>query len=556
MSTASPKKDVIYVDIEDDITSVIGKVKSASSSIVALVPPKRIGVLQSVVNLKLLQRAATTANKRVVLITNDQALIGLAAGVAMPVAKNLQSRPELPSVAAAQPDDEEVINGEELPVGELAKTAEKPLELTGFPTSTDSSANAAPAAATAPFAAKAAARAPRKGSKVPDFDTFRKKMFIFGGAGVLVLIFLVWAIFFAGKATVAITANTNIVNINKVLQLRPNAKLDAAQGVTPAIIKEIKKSASVDFTATGKRDIGEKATGTVRFTNSQDEASASIPAGTQVVTSSGSAFATNEAVTVAEPTYGPPSSCGPDLRCEGTATVGVTAVAPGSKYNGATGSVNGSFDGAAGALTGPTSGGTDKTVTVVSQDDVEKAKEQLKAQDSNKIKNDLKKQFEKNVVVINESFAVEPGEPTSAPAVGQEASSAKLSAATTYRLVGVARTNLRSIYNAQIKTQIAGERDQKIYESGDEASAFTEFSKTDTGYKVRAQASGQVGPNIDEKALANQLVSRRAGEIQQQIEAIQGVEDVEVRFSPFWVTKSPKSADKIIIKFVVKHDQN
>lgn len=555
MSTATPKKDVIYVDIEDDITSVIEKVKGAKATIVALVPPKRIGVLQSVVNLKLLQRAATSAKKRVVLITNDQALIGVAAGVAIPVAKNLQSRPELPSVAAAKIDDEEVINGEELPVGELAKTADEPLELTGFPVA-DTAASAAPAAATAPFAAKAAARAPRKGSAVPDFDKFRKKMFIFGGAGALLLIFLIWAIFFAGKATVAITANTNVVNINKVLQLRPAAKLDAGQGVAAAVVKEIKRSASVDFTATGKKDVGERATGTVRFTNAQDESSASIPAGTQVVTSSGLAFLTNEAVTISEPTFGPISQCGADRLCEQTASVSVTAAAPGSKYNGANGSVSGSFDGATGAFTGPTGGGTDRTVTVVSQDDVEKAKEQLKAQDSNKVKAELKKQFEATIVVINESFAVEPAEPSSTPAVGQEASTAKLTAETTYRLIGIARSDLRSIFDTSIKSQLAGEKNQKIYESGDESTSFTEFSKTDTGFKVRAQASGQVGPNIDDKMLAKQLVGRRAGEIQQHIELIQGVEDVEVKFSPFWVTKAPKDADKIVIKFVVKHDQN
>ena len=46
------KKDVIYIDIEDDITTIIEKVKEAATSIVALVPPKRVGVLQSIVNLK------------------------------------------------------------------------------------------------------------------------------------------------------------------------------------------------------------------------------------------------------------------------------------------------------------------------------------------------------------------------------------------------------------------------------------------------------------------------------------------------------------------------
>jgi len=73
---------------------------------------------------------------------------------------------------------------------------------------------------------------------------------------------------------------------------------------------------------------------------------------------------------------------------------------------------------------------------------------------------------------------------------------------------------------------------------------------------VRVQATAQIGPNIDDKALAAQLVGMRAGEIQQQIESIQGVENVDVTFSPFWVTKAPSNADKITIKFVVKHDQN
>ena len=554
MST-DPKKDVIYIDIDDDITSVIEKVKTSKTSIVALVPPKRIGVLQSAVNLKLLQRAATSVKKRVVLITNDHALSGLAAGLSLPVAKNLQSKPEIPSITAMKLDEEEVINGEELPVGELARTAEAP--------SFDSTDDAVEtidmpddAVLSAPFAAKkAAARAPKRGSKIPDFDSFRKKLFIFGGLGVLALIFLVWAIFFAGKATVAITAKTNVVSINKPLQLRPDAKLDAAQGIVPAIVKETKKAASVDFTATGKKEVGEKATGTVSFENSEGSA-ANISAGTQVVTSSGLGFVTNSAVTVPKATLTFGNECGADHLCPGTATVGITAINGGSKYNGASGSVSGSFDGASGELTGATGGGTDKTVTVVSQADIEKAKEQLQAQKADAVKKDLLKQFDDNVVVIQESFEAEPAEPTSSPALDQEATTAKLTAETTYRLVGIARSDLRGVYDTFTKSQISGEKNQKIYESGDESTTFAQFEKKDGVYNVRAQATAQVGPNIDDKALAKQLIGKRAGEIQQQIETIQGVEDVTVKFSPFWVTKAPNNADKITIKFIVQHDEN
>jgi hypothetical protein len=108
------KKDVIYVDIEDDITSIIEKVKHSSSKIVALVPPKRVTVLQSIVNLKLLQRAAHNADKRVVLITSDKPLAHLAGGLQIPVAKNLQSKPEVPVVTSLDNEADDVIDGEGL----------------------------------------------------------------------------------------------------------------------------------------------------------------------------------------------------------------------------------------------------------------------------------------------------------------------------------------------------------------------------------------------------------------------------------------------------------
>ncbi len=545
------KKDVIYVDIEDDITSVISKVKAAGAPIVALVPPKRIGILQSTVNLRLLQRAAKAGDKRIVLITNDDALSGLAAGVGIPIAKNLQSKPELAPIAALAIEDDDVINGAELPVGELADTV--PGAKTSKVAKDEDVLDTIPDF-DEPFAKKAAAIAPKKAPKVPDFDRFRKKIFLAIGGGVLLVSFLVWAIVFAPQATVSITARTNVVNIDKTLQLKPGAQLDAAQNVAPAIVKQVKKTASVDFAPTGKKEVGEKATGTLKFTNSQDEAGASIPAGTQVVTSSGLAFVTNEAASVAAPTYGPPSTCGPDLRCEGTATVSVTATTGGAKFNGATGSVNGSFDGANGTLTGATSGGTDKTVTVVAQADIDKAREQLKSQDSSAVKAELAKQFTGDSIVIQESFLVTPVEPVSTPALDQEATAAKMTAETTYSLVAVSRMDLKAIYQAYVKTQIGKDSNQKIYEAGDEATAFSQFSAGEGGaYTVKARAAAQVGPEIDDGTLAKALVGKRAGEIQQQLESIQGVENVETKFSPFWVTKAPK-AERITIKFLIKNE--
>lgn len=537
MSESNPatKKDVIYVDIEDDITAIIDKVKGAKSPIVALVPPKRIGVLQSVVNLKLLNRAAKSADKRVVLITSDNALISLAAGVAIPVAKNLQSKPEVPESVPVAADDDEVIDGDELPVGELAATA--PLAAAGAKTaSTDNKA-----AATS-FAATAAAKAPQKGSKVPDFDKFRKKLFLIIGGGVAFIVFLIWAIAIAPHATVAITANTNLVNISQTLQLKPNATADPAQNLMPATVKQTKKSASVDFTATGKKDVGEKATGTVKFsTNNISNLGTTIPAGTVLTATGGTQFATDTAVTITISNYQ-------------NAPTGVTAVNRGAASNGASGAVSGAPSGISATLTGSTAGGTDKTVTVVSQADVDKAKQQLQSGDANAVKNDLKKEFGSDMIVIDESFKAEGGDATSSPAVDQEATSAKLTSETTYTLVGIERSDLKANFDAYLDKQLAGKDNQKVYSSGEDTAQFSQFTTANGGYTVKVNAQAQVGPQLNEEQLKKQLVGKRAGEIQQQLETIEGIEDVETTFFPFWVTKAP-AENKITIKFVLKNNE-
>jgi hypothetical protein len=56
-------KDVIYIDVDDDVTAIIGKIKKAKEKIVAIVPPKRAGTLQSAVNIRLLDRMAKAGSQ-------------------------------------------------------------------------------------------------------------------------------------------------------------------------------------------------------------------------------------------------------------------------------------------------------------------------------------------------------------------------------------------------------------------------------------------------------------------------------------------------------------
>ncbi|MGH7237551.1 MAG: hypothetical protein ACREGF_03385, partial [Candidatus Saccharimonadales bacterium] len=128
---SSDSKDVIYLDVDDEITSIIDKVRSSKQKIVALVLPKRATMLQSSVNMKLLKRASDQAKKQLVLITTEASLLPLAGLVGLYAARNLQSKPEIPAATAVgnAPDMDQLLTINEAEPSEFnpAAAADKPI---------------------------------------------------------------------------------------------------------------------------------------------------------------------------------------------------------------------------------------------------------------------------------------------------------------------------------------------------------------------------------------------------------------------------------------------
>lgn len=549
-------KDVIYIDVEDDITAIIGKVKDAKHKVVALVPPKRIGVLQSTVNLRLLARAASQSDKHLVIISNNSALIALAAAAKLPVAKNLQSKPEIAEIAALDIDDgEDVIDGAQLPVGELARTAgmssQQIVTVSNPAIDTAIEENAAEdtikrALPPAPGQMPGKART-KSGIKVPNFSDFRKKLLLIIAAGVLLIGFLVWGIFFAPRATVLITARTSDSSVNNAISLGNDLTTDLVANTIKTTTQQTKKASSVEFEATGSKEVGEKATGAVKLSK-QSLSSVTVPAGTQLTTIGGLAFATNAAVTLPAATADP--SCFPSF-CPQTANVDVTAAAGGSKYNATSGGLSGAPSGVSASFTGPTAGGTDKTIKVVTQDDIQKAVEQLKTQNTDAIKKDLRTKLG-DVVVIDQSFKIDQAAPVSAPALDQEVAvgvKPKLTSEVTYGLSGVAKNELNDYLDAHYAKQLDGIKDQRTYNNGLSNVTFTNLNPIDTGFTGNIVATAKIGPKIEDSVIKDSAKGKRYGEIQSSLEAIQGVDNVDVKFWPFWVNTAPSDVKKINVEF-------
>jgi hypothetical protein len=549
------KKDVIYIDTEDDITAIIGKVKTASAKIVALVPPKRTGVLQSAVNLKLLQKSALAHGKRIVLITSDHMLTSLAAGVRIPIAKNLQSKPEIPTFTPAQSDESEVINGEELPVGEIAAAAGSAVPGQAAGSVADDISDHVDLADTHEPAAKKPASKFAGKVKIPNFDIFRKRLLLIGLGAVALIVLLVWATVIAPTATITISAKTEAVNIDRTLSLVPSlsaSKPDALQ--LKPVSKQLKKTVSADFTATGTKDIGQKATGTITIRNCDYPTGFTLPTGTRFTGTEGHVFVSTADVSVPQFT-GSASSCTLAGSHAGSAPVTVEALAIGPDYNVPAQAYTFPQTGKVDAQGTAMAGGSKDTVTVVSQDDIDGAKQKLTQPDQNAAKQELRKQFGGDLVVIDESFSVDTGNPVASPAAGSQAKQGKLTQDNTYTLVAVSRDDIKQVLDGSFKDALASKPNQSVFSNGENTLHFQSFQKlSDNTSTARMTTTGYIGAKIDTKQLAQQIKGKRYGEIEQQVNQIPGVDKANIVLSPFWVSSAPNDPNKITIQFTIIND--
>ncbi len=544
------KKDVIYIDIDDDITLIIDKLANSSGDIVALVLPKKTAALRSSVNMKLLKNSADKAHKRFVLITEEEALLPLAGAAKVYVASGLKSRPYLPklpapqesaSALAAEVIDDSDPNNEELDLN--ASVGELEDQLSG-------------AQVTESKVTKTETKKVKKSSKikVPNFDKFRMRLFLIGLAVILLVVG--WFVMFKvmPKASVAIQAETSKVSADvsfTVDTALDNSNVEKKQ--LPGEVKEIKKTLTERFKATGEKDVGKKASGVITVKNCDSSDSFTLPAGTQFVDdNTGFVFVSKSAASVPGGSF---SNGGIDCT-PGEADVDVTAKEGGDSKNlGPRGySVSGVSEDVTG-VGGQMSGGTSEIKKLVTATDISQAKQTLIGKTDKSIKSELAAQFDDTFIVIDDSFASSNTDPVSSVAAGQEANEASISAEFTYTLIGMSKPVLEELIKKDLSSQIDTNA-LTILDSGINDTELTLDKKVSAKkFDMTARTDGFVGPEINTDELAKEITGKRYSEVIEIIKSKPGVKDVKVDLSPFWVASLP-GTDKTTITIEVPDKDN
>ena len=481
---------VIYLDVDDEITSAAARIRSAEADRVAVVLPYGSRVATSRINFRLLSRDALGHDKRLAIVSGDSGTRALAASAGLPVFASVAEyetsvRNEAASVGAgtagvgagaAAADGSSRAGSAGVGVASAgiagATTAgagagprpmppPAPPPVPGDTVRTGIPQRPTPEAVGASTAFPVSHQANSRTSASGRTRDGSRTTLVFG-IGILALaglIALVGAYLLLPSAAIGVTPQPDRIGpIDLTVVADPAAtSVDEGALVVPATSVSADVSANGTFQATGKRVEETKANGIVRFENLDFLNSNTVPAGSIVGTNAGVRFRTNGTVTV------PKADIQGLSLFPGRISVKITAIKAGEDGNVDPNTivvVPGGDDPIALKVTNPTAttGGTHQEFPRITQQDLDAAMTSLGTQLNDAFQTKLTDPsvappgstlFPATAVLGQSTPTVDP-----ATLVGQEVQTFDLGATATGTAIAVDTSAVKGLAESQLTSQV------------------------------------------------------------------------------------------------------
>lgn len=537
---------VVYLDVDDEITSAAARIRSGTEGRVALVVPAGSRLATSRINFRLLAREAQIRDRRLSIVAGDAATRALAASAGLPVFGSVgeyEAALDAPPPASDAPPPKAGRKTR----AQAAAAATAPLfPPPAIPVPNEADDGPTDLAATQVLTVPVMPPVPARTPSIPVAGRRRwptlERSNALVAAGVLGLVAVAVAIggwLFLPSASIVVTARDEAVGpVNLMIRADPTATApDADARVVPADRLSFDLVAAGTFPATDKRIEETAASGTVTFRSFNTGSANTIPRGSIVSTEGGIQFRTRAAVTLARARFIPFQPVMPS-----SASVAVDAVQPGPGGNVPTNAITVVPRGEDPIVTSvnntePTAGGTHLEFPRVAQADVDAAVEQLTTQlgtDFEAILNDPTRTpagntlFRETRSVSDPVASVDP-----VTLVGQEVATFDLSLASTGAVIAVDTTPVAAIADSRIRARVAA--DHRLIESSIETEIGDAIVQGESvTFPVTVRAS-QVRV-LDASALRAEIKGKLIAEARSILEEYG---DVALTVWPDWVATIP-----------------
>lgn len=368
-----------------------------------------------------------------------------------------------------------------------------------------------------------------------------RKKILFIAIPIILLVLLAVFYVFGRSATVTLGVSGEEIEGSETVTLSEESPTSASGNTINVTFITSSQDGKVTTAATGKKETGDKAKGTVTVFNN-DTTGKTLAVGTVIVSENNLKFVTDKAVTVASASGDIFSGTEP-----GKADVTVTAEKFGTNYNFPSDTkfkVEGSSTIAA-KNDKAFAGGTKKDIKVVSQKDLDKLAKDLQKQLETEAKSDLQKQATGDSVISPNFTSVEFDKETYSKKVDEEANDVSLTGVIVFEGVAYKKSDLVSFAKEKLAEDIEDNMtldEERI--TGEATDITTKNGKTTAKVNIKAVKI----PKIDITDIARKVSGKNVKTTTRELQNIPEVEKVNIEVFinlPFLPNTLPFSSDKI-----------
>jgi len=576
----------VYLESDEEITGVIDKISKVDSDQAVLVIPRGANIAQSIVNLKLIKKRAADLDKEVSLVTTDKISRNLASQVGIsvyskveevgrrirptiqappppdnrpetiksnvpaPEAKRpVEELPDVPGVKIHRYYDERSVEKSEMKKNEPAEPI-KPEEIEHLPAVDDqekigeadesdkNEKDQAEDNIEKPQVEEisSSSREPKKQTAGRRFRPLRKRwaLLAFIVFGALIILALGYLILPRAKVEIVFQAE-NYQNTADLTIERSLSEADKENLKLPAHENFVEKEITDKYPATGKKNIGNKAVGTVTLYNSWSDEAQPLSAGS-AITASDKKFLTKSAVTI--PGASIALKNGQVVTTPGTITVEVEASESGESYNIApttlmiAGLSTAKQEKIYAKNSAAFSGGDTKEVAVVLEDDIKKAKETTGKKLSESAKEEVLKKLPEADLYIEGSLSENLTKLDCSENAGSQVAEFTISGKIKTIILS---TDKNDFYALAIEKFESGLNENRVLVQRDKIEYHYQILASDFvngRIEYRVEARGKISSSINSEVLKEELRGKSFDQAKSIIEKLDLVLEANVKMIP------------------------
>lgn len=368
---------------------------------------------------------------------------------------------------------------------------------------------------------------PLKRVSVPTLPTLRgtKKLIFIPPLIVGILILILLGYIFGLRAKIILTVTPKNIEQNQDVAFSTLSSTDLGKGIIKTELVSVLEEGTMSTPTTGKKEVGDKATGTVtlysRFTEEK-----TLPAQTVLTSTNGLKFAFDSSTKVASAPAG--ASASPTAT-----TVKVTAKDIGKESNLPSGTKFsvGLFDVSDIEAKNETafSGGSKKEVVVVAKEDTDKLTEELPKKLEGKAREDLTKKIEQDKAVLPEFTNISFTKKDFDKKVGDEASNVNLKATISFE--GLAYQ--KSVLTELSKSKLLNRPDNMTISGNNlKTEVLNLKKKNEKEVSAMLRFTASLIPKIEEQKLKEGLTGKSFAEAKTILLKLPQVSSIEISLTP------------------------